>query len=65
MPYRERVDYSVHALPAILLKQGVTFSASAIINGQPHQQLRAESKKVFRGIYHGNHGDVLYLQIFR
>ena len=38
-----RVDYSVHALPAILLKSEATFSASAIINGQPHKQLRAES----------------------
>ena len=54
-----RVEYSVHALPAIVLKSEATFSASAIINGQ-------RAKRYFAGYnYHGNHGDALYLQLFR
>ena len=59
------VDYSVHALPAILLKSEPTFSASAIINGQPTQAAaRRELDGISRNIpYHGNHGDALYLYL--
>ena len=46
------VDYSVHALPAILLKSEPTFSASAIINGQPTQTAaRRELEGISRDIY--------------
>ena len=62
------VDYSVHALPAILLKSEPTFSASAIINGQPTQtaarrELEGISRDIYNYIYHGNHGDALYLYL--